>query len=237
MNAIIDKRSIDEVIADVCVQIIREPLLYFSEADVQQMLVQALNRIRALHVLVETSVSRGSISKGMYHTNLVHREYGGEEGRRVDVVIFDPDDVAKINCTNLKIGHSYLKPLYAFEIGTEKTSDTSTHLKKDLDKLKNIKDTGYIIHFFKDTTLAPTGSASRRRTENKIDQSFKAAFHSLRDIVASNIRVLAILVRTGRKQTGMRGKCEVFNQQNETWGKVNVKRTDQIKTAILKQLE
>ena len=235
--AIVDKRAIDSVIADICIQIIQEPLLYFSEADVQQMLVKTLDEVDALRVLVKTSVQRGQGSKGVYHTKLVHREYGGGEGRRVDVVIFDPADAAKINSTNLMIGRTYLTPLYAFEIGTEKTADAATHLKNDLEKLKGVKATGYIIHFFKDTTLAPTGTASRLRTEHKIQQSFKGAFHSFKDSFTAHIRVLAILVRTGRRQMGMRGKCEIFDQQREAWTKVNVKRPDQIKSAILKQLE
>jgi hypothetical protein len=236
MKTIVKKSDIDNAIADVCAQIIYEPMLYFSEADVQQMLVNTLKDVDSLIATVATSIPRGQGSKGKYRTQLVHREYGAGEGRRVDVVIFDPDDAAKINNTNLTIGRTYLKPLFAFEVGTEKTSDTATHLKNDLNKLRGIKGSGYIIHFFRDTTRAPTGSASRHRTEEKIEQSFRVAFNSVRAEIAANIRILAVLLRTGRKQARILGKCEIFDQQNGVWNKVNVKKSNQLKEAVRKQL-
>jgi hypothetical protein len=236
MTTVMDKIDIDNAITDVCVKIIQEPLLYFSEADVQQMLVQALNGIDGLGVPVETTVPRGLGSKGKYSTQLVHREYGAGEGRRVDVVIFDPVDAAKIDDANLMIKGAYLKPLYAFEIGTEKTADTAAHLKNDLAKLSCVKGTGYIIHIFKDTTLAPTGSDRRSRTEIKIIESFWKPFELSCVDIASDVRVLAILLRTGRNQARMRGKCAIFDRQQQDWANVNVNDETRIRSAIQKQL-
>ena len=237
MTAEVDKKAIDRMITDVCVRIIREPLLYFSEADVQQMLVESLRTVDSLRRTVPTLVPKGLGSKNRHHTQLVHREYGGGDGRRVDVVIFDPKDVDNINDTNLMAGGTYLRPLYAFEIGTEKTADTDTHLKSDLAKLQNVKGAGYIIHFFRDTTLSPTGSGSRRRTEDKIDRSFRDAFNSIGGNIDEKIHVLAILLRTGRNQARMLGKCEVFDQEQGAWVKVNVAKESALREAILKQLK
>ena len=36
------KNDINNAIADTCIEIIQEPLLYFSEADIQQLLVENL---------------------------------------------------------------------------------------------------------------------------------------------------------------------------------------------------
>jgi hypothetical protein len=238
VTTIVDKRNIDNAIADVCVRIIQEPLLYFSEADVQQMLVQALNGVGRLGAPLETSVWRGKDSKGKYRTGLVHREYGAGEGRRTDVIIFDPEDVPRIDGTNLTIKGEYLNPLYAFEIGTEKTADAASHLRKDIGKLKRVKrnGAGYVIHFFKDSTSTRTGAPRRQATEDKIDQSYREAFSSMQPAGEDNIRILAILLRTGRDQTRMLGKCEIFDRQRRDWVKVNVNNEDRIRAAIQKQL-
>jgi hypothetical protein len=149
--------DINQAIAEVCIQIIREPLSYFSEADIQQLLVEELRKIKPISKSYPTSVPKGKGAKSIYKTSLLHREYGGGNGTRIDVVIIDPDDVRKINNINLTIGKEYLKPAYAFELGTEKSSDTSAHFQNDLKKLgKGTKEkgTGYLIHFYKDVTQA-----------------------------------------------------------------------------------
>ena len=227
--------DIDRVIAEVCIQIIREPLSYFSEADIQQLLVEELRKFEPISKSYPTSVSKGKGSKSTYSTPLVHREYVGGGGTRIDVVIFDPDDVRKINNVNLMIGKQYLRPAYAFELGTEKSSNTATHFQNDLKKLsKRTKGTGYLIHFYKDITQARTGTRSRDNTEEKIYREFKQVFSANQTHNAVNVKILAILLRTYRNQEKMRGKCEIFNGQD--WVKINVSRNAAIRSAILKQL-
>jgi hypothetical protein len=230
------KPEIDGAVANVCLDIIKEPLTYFSEADVQQLLVEELRKIKAIGKAYPTSVPRGKSSKGTYRTSLIHREYGGGGGgTRIDVVVFDPDDVAKINKVNLTIGPNYLRPAFAFELGTEKTTDAADHFESDLDKLsKRIKGTGYIIHFYKDTTQARTKTRSRQKTEKKIETKFKKIFEARQELKIANIKILAILLRTYRQQKKMRGKCEIFN--GEAWAKVNISRDSSLRDAILQQL-
>ncbi len=98
------KIDIDNAIANACLRIIKEPLIYFSEADVQQLLVEHLRSIDPLRKAYPTSVRKGKGSKGTYYTLLVHREYGGGGRTRIDVVVFDPEDVAGIDNVNLTIG-------------------------------------------------------------------------------------------------------------------------------------
>lgn len=229
------KDSIDDAIADVCLRIIKEPLIYFSEADIQQLLVEALRRIEPLQKIYPTAVQKGKGSKATYRTTLVHREYGGGGRTRLDIVVFDPADVAKIDNVNLTIRGKYLKPAYAFELGTEKTPDTKTHLENDLKKLhRRTKGIGYIIHVYKDVTQARTGTRSREKTEGKIENQFKDAITAKYNQEMPNIKMLAILLRTYRHQTRMRGKCEIF--KGETWRKVNVSRDSSLRSAIIKQL-
>jgi len=229
------KNKIDLAIAKVCIQIIKEPLSYFSEADIQQLLVEELRKIEPISKSYPTSVHKGKGSKGTYSTSLLHREYGGGSGTRIDVVIFDPDDVKKINNVNLTIGKKYLSPAYAFELGTEKTSDTLKHFENDLQKLEKSKGTRYLIHFFKDVTQARTGTISRIKTEEKILKKFKQVFSFTKTEQMTNVKILAILLRTYRNQEKMRGKCEIFNRKE--WIKTNVNKEKELQDAILKQLE
>jgi hypothetical protein len=229
------ENSICEAIAKTCVTIIKEPLSYFSEADVQQLLVENLRKIPALHKSYPTAVLKGKGSKARYTTPLVHREYGGGERTRIDAVVFAAEDVATINDVNLTVDGKYLAPRYAFELGTEKIADIASHVKSDLHKLGACKDKGYLIHFYKDVTQAATGTKSRVLTEEKIQRSFKAAFEDLNREEQGKVKLLAILLRTYRNQTKMRGKCEIYNGQ--TWVKVNVGRDHELREAVLAQLK
>jgi hypothetical protein len=242
------KEDIDKVIADVCIQIIKEPLTYFSEADIQQLLVEGLRKTE-LGKSYPTSVLKGKGAKSAYKTSLLHREYAGGGGTRIDIVIFDPKDVRKIDDVNLKSEKKYLDPVYAFELGTEKTSGTVDHINKDFTKLSKCvkpKGTGYIIHFYKDFTKAATGTISRDKTEEKILKEFKQAFVDIKEKFneifsikqteqIANVKILAILLRTYRNQKKMRGKCEIF--VGDKWIKTNVSRDVALRDAILKQLK
>ena len=112
--------------------------------------------------------------KGTYRTSLVHREYEGGGGTRIDVVVLSPADVAQIDSANLTNRGKYLLPAYAFEIGTEKTSDTRRHLESDLKKLATrSQGTGCAIHIFRDTTRSVSGTESRGRTDARLERDFK----------------------------------------------------------------
>jgi len=237
------KNDIDHAVANVCIQIIKEPLSYFSEADIQQLLVEELRKIKPISKAYSTSVQKGKDAKSKYTTSLLHREYGGEGGRRIDIVIFDPVDVAKIDNANLKVGNDYLRPVYAFELGTEKSNNAAEHVKNDIEKLsqRTKNGIGYLIHFYKDITQSATGTKFRDKTEEKIEKEFKQVFDKkeiekifkAEDIV--NVRILAILLRTFRNQKKMWGKCEIFD--GNKWIKTNIGSDEKLKGAILEQLE
>lgn len=225
--------EINNAIVDFLIKTIREPLIYFSEADLQQMLVEKLGKIKSLSKLYPTSVKKGKDSKSVYKTSLIHREYGSGEGRRFDVVIFDKDSVGAINNINLTKGKEYLKPIYAFELGTEKSTDTKTHFGNDLKKLKNCKESGYLIHIYKDVTTSKSGTASREKTEEKIKLKFKDVFN--KNISKQNVKILAVLLRVYRAQSKIVGKCELFS--NGEWVKINISSRESLSEQVLKQLK
>ena len=201
----------------MCVKIIQEPYNYFSEADIQQLLAEKLRKIthdkeEIIAKLYPTNIKRGKGAKGEYKTSLLHREYGGGDKTRIDIVVFDPADVRKINDVNLRETKTkYLKPAYAFELGTEKTTNIFKHVQNDLKKLRRrTKETGYLIHFYKDSTKSIAGTTRRVETEAKIFKQFKQVFDE-KPQGNSKVKLLAILLRPCRKQKHFRGKCEIFD--------------------------
>ena len=198
----------------------------------QQLLVERLRQIEPLSKMHPTAVHKGRGSKGAYRTSLVHREYGGGGGTRIDVVVFGPADVAQIDNASLTNRGKYLRPAYALEIGTEKTSDTRRHLESDLKKLAaRTQGTGYAIHIFRDTTRSASGTESRGRTDARLERDFKDVVARLAPQAPANVKVVAILVRVGRDQPRTRGKCEVLD--GARWRKVNVGDRAALRKAVL----
>ena len=225
----------------MCVKIIQEPYIYFSEADIQQLLAEKLRKIthdkeEIIEKLYPTNIKRGKGAKGEYKTSLLHREYGGGDKTRIDIVVFDPADVSKINNVNLRKTTTYLKPAYAIELGTEKTTNIRTHVQNDLKKLRRrSKETGYLIHFYKDPTKSKAGTPRRVKTEAKIYKQFKQVFDE-KPQGNSKVKLLAILLRPCRKQKHFRGKCQIFNGELKEWDTVNVKNDNKLREAVRKQL-
>jgi len=228
----VDTGAINDAITDFLIKVVREPLIHFSEADLQQLLVEELRKIDTLSANYPTKVRRGQNSKSVYQTSLIHREYGGGQGSRIDVVIFDQHDVNEIDDINLTKGKKYLKPLFAFELGTEKTSDTKGHFDNDIKKLGKSKETGYLIHIYRDKTKAKSGSQSRKKTEENIKSGFKEVFAQYR--ADPKIKILAVLLRIYRHQTRILGKCEICCSGK--WKKININNEDKLREEILEQL-
>ena len=234
MNCTINKDDIDNAIAKACIEIIQEPLIYFSEADIQQLFAEELKKIEALKEPYQTLIHKGKNSKSIYKTSLLHREYGGGAGTRIDIVIFSENDVKKIDDLNLKIGNKYITPEFAFELGTEKTINIKKHMGNDIKKLNNVKNTGYIIHIYKDRTKSPTGTRKRDNTVEKIRNDFKIVFKNNK---CTNVKIkkLAILLSPFKEQTLTRGKCEIYN--GNRWEKVNVNDKSALRKKITDQLD
>jgi len=227
------KNDIDNAIVETCIKIIKQPLLYFSEADIQQLLAEELKKIEALKEPYQTLIHKGKNSKGFYKASLLHREYGGGGGTRIDIVIFSENDVKQIDDLNLKIGKKYITPEFAFELGTEKTINIKKHLINDIKKLNKVRNTGYIIHIYTDRTQSVTGTKLRKNTKDKIVRDFKSVFENNK-CTNDNIKKLAILLSPFKEQTLTRGKCEIFN--GSRWEKVNVAVESALRKKIIEQL-
>ena len=228
------KDDIDNAIVETCIKIIQEPLLYFSEADIQQLLAEELKKIEALKESYQTLIHKGKNSKGFYKASLLHREYGGGGGTRIDIVIFSENGVKQIDDLNLKIGKKYITPEFAFELGTEKTINIKKHLINDIKKLNKVRNTGYIIHIYTDRTQSMTGTKLRKNTKDKIIRDFKSVFENNK-CTNDNIKKLAILLSPFKDQKSTKGKCEIFN--GSKWEKVNVNDKSALRKKITDQLD
>jgi len=211
---------LNRVIARFCSEVAAEPLSFFSEADLQGMLYAKL--IAEFPEQAGTSYARGPNSKGKYATGLVHREYGAGGGRRIDISLFDPKDIATIDGPNLMAGKRYIKPRFAIELGTEKTLDAAGHIDRDLAKLSTATERGYLIHFFRDVTRADTGTNRRVETEKKIRRIFARPVRSAQ--IPPNVVALFFLLRVARSHKKILGKCELFNPDTGKWQKINLQR-------------
>jgi len=83
--------------------ILTNPAIFFSEADVQAILYKKISDIPEYASLHDTACSIGlnqfgDPSGSMYKTNLLHREYGVNDGKgsRVDIAILNPSDISNI---------------------------------------------------------------------------------------------------------------------------------------------
>ena len=237
------KVQIDDKIAEFCYKIIREPLLYFSESDLQQLLTEELRKIPLFKKLYSTDVNRGPGSETKYETSLLHREYAGGNKRRIDIVIFNDKEVENIDNPNLEIGNSYANIDYGFELGTEKTSDTLEHLYRDIDKLIECRKNGYIIHFFKDNTVASTGTKRREKTDNKIKDSFKKVFEEKMHCYIpylenkNKIKIIAISLKVYRPNEKIIGKCQIYSQYSRNFEEINISSRKNILQRIKNNLK
>jgi hypothetical protein len=226
-----------DAVADFCVGVIKEPLSHFSEADLQQLLAETLRKIPKLADDRPTGVPRGQGAKTTYRTSLIHREYGGGEGTRIDVVVLDPADVEKIPTPSLTDDQRhYLKPVFAFELGTEKSADTAGHLKGDIEKLRNasVQTQGCIIHMYRDVGASGRESERREKTQDKILREFKQPFESAfaDPNIPAHIAMIPILLHTSQGVDNPRGKCEILHCKE--WEKINVGNEGYIRDAILR---
>jgi len=224
-----DRLRLDGVIADFCRAVVAEPLCYFSEADLQGMLYARM--VSAFPAQVETSCNRGPDSKGCYRTGVVHREYGAGGSRRIDIALFSEKDVAAISGPNLKLGSTYMKPRFAIELGTEKTVDTAAHIASDLEKLSQATERGYLIHFYRDASKADSGTPTRAKTEQRLEDAFRLPVVNARS--HDKVRSLCFLLRIARSSRTIHGKCELFHPESGAWRKVNLGR---VREAVLETL-
>jgi len=183
--------------------------------------------------MVPTGVRRGPGSKSYFKTPQVHREYGAGGGRRIDLVVLPKAELKRCD-RNLTLKGKYIAPDFIFELGTEKSIDAAAHMENDVDKCGLATKTGYLIHFLRDITSAPTGSRGRASTEAKIDRIFRKHVEKFyKSDIPSHVKSLFFILKIARIQGNIWGRCELFNPNGAKWMKVNTKSVGSVSKALL----
>ncbi len=143
-----------EAITRVIETINQTPFIFNSESDIQGLIYsELLKEYDTKHKL-----GLFDCNGKEYLTNLVHQEYFAGEGGRIDIVVFDKDEISKIDTNWLvfkspeKKGYSSVRLQDAIEIkinigGADKNLEI--RLKKDIERLTELLNTEKIksAHF------------------------------------------------------------------------------------------
>jgi len=218
------KNLLIEKSEDILTFILKNPAVFFSEADIQALFYERLRELDELKLLYDTGCSIGlnqyeNESDKKYQTYAIHREYGLNNGKssRVDLALLNPEDISSIaDPINLKdANNKYLTPDYIFEFGTDKSAKSCKsfyrHLLKDTEKLKFAKKRGYLIHVQRNYLRGKANNANKE----KYDQ-YTAAIKRLSKNLPQNINLLYFKVDVGgpKRLIKKEGKVKIFQNNS-----------------------
>jgi len=198
-------QGINEKIAEGLDFILKNPAIFFSEADIQSIFYENLKNINGLNKLHHTGCTiglnqYGEESSQKYQTYAIHREYGLNDNKnsRVDLAIFNPDDIAKIqDPVNLKDSdNKYLEPDYIFEFGTEKSAQSSDnlfkHIDNDIEKLNKARKGSFLIHIQRNYLRGQNSEGNREKHD-----AYQNIVCEKKETLKDNIKVLYFKVDIG----------------------------------------
>lgn len=232
------ENDVKKAVIDFCMEVIKEPLVYFNESDLHLLLAEKLYDEHPLLKKPEhkTNLSPEDNSERQYKTRLLHREYGGGERTRIDIVIFDKEDVKDISHSHLtkESEEDYLSPLFGFELGIS-LEDVEEHIGNDIKKLKKCKKNGYILHIIKND--------NKEEIENKaqtINKKFKKVISetSKQNNDKNKIKIIALVLNLFKKQG--EPVCEIFDKNNpkewKPYEKIDDRKLEEIRKILYSQL-
>jgi hypothetical protein len=203
---------------EIITKLLKNPLMFVSEADVHKFVMWELMKIKELNPenLVETSCSIGINNAGVpskvgYKTTLIHSEYGNQlkKKERSDIVILNIEDVKKIDdpldlkTDDLQGNKNWIIPDYILEFGTEKSAKSAEkfkeHIEKDLAKIANSKVNGFLIHIHRNYIKSKEGYLKLNKA--KIDEYIQRYAQVIKnnEIDQDKIRVLIAIVDIGNE--------------------------------------
>ena len=215
--------EINDLVIEFIVEVINNPLIFFSEYDLQSILFSKL--YNKYSKKIPTSYQKGNNSKTCYTTIQIHREYGlnNDPNSRMDLVFLDKEEIKKINTANLTIDKKYVEPIIGFELGTHKITDFFEHLKNDVSKLSKLKH-GYIIYIIRDETKSASFTDTGLKTINKIENKIANPLSNYS--FPDNIIPLIFLVKIQKKEN-LWGKCNYFNQRTKKFEPIGLNKIEE----------
>lgn len=230
----IKKDDVDQAVLDFCMEVVKEPLIFFNEYDLHLLLVEKLyDKYKILkEKKYNTNLSYKKNLHDNYKTRLIHREYGRGNSTRCDIVIFDEKDAKNIENSHLclKKDDDYLSPKFAFELGIS-LEDTKKHINSDIAKLSKCKKDGkgYIIHIIRNDNKEE--SIKKGKT---IEEKFKYIIDKTNPIIPPNIKMIAIILNIFKKNDEF--YCEIFDKRGNEWKSFDKSDNEAIRETIKLQL-
>jgi hypothetical protein len=220
-------RDIDKAVAETVYHVCTNPLAIVSETDIHMLLAHRLMQIKSLSPtdLYATNCTIGrhdshSISQAKYKTGLLHKEYGisGMPNSRIDIVVLNRNEVSDIDQPlSLKYKKKWLRPEYAFELGTEKSAGSDVVLKKhltnDLKKLSFSRIRGYLIHIHRNYCQTTGVRLGKNRIKiQEYEKIIKQTIKSIKPDQKQKIRLIVAIIDIGSmgRRIGREGKVKLF---------------------------
>ena len=170
--------SVEENIDKIINEINENPLIFHREADISAMLFNELNK--KYNKLHETALG--------YKTGAVHCEYFGGGRTRFDLVVFNEDDIQRINKESLEISKSkeYVKLDVAIEIKTDHGWHGKEKMWKlienDINKLVKLRQVNRDIQLFYIYIVRSDTTNERKKdyiTKNRIRAGNECKKHNI----------------------------------------------------------
>jgi len=211
------KKAVDDVLGKLTDEFIRNPMRFFSEADIHWYFCHLLLREKSFDKLIPTKFKNNSEN---YKTILLHQEYGlrTKKGKRIDIAILDAEGVNTINEYNLKCNKNYVKPFIGIEFLTEKNyggkkawDDPWNKIGNVHKKLKNNEiEYPYLVFYYRKIE-------KRKQSINNVDQ----IKNKIKELYERNRKGKVKIIGVIRDIYG--NGCEKFENGNWNKGKLRKK--------------
>ncbi len=167
-------RMVRESVKQLIFEVVKNPLLHFSEKSLQVRLAAKLLTHPELSTPIQTGIyerygrqirrlgSTKSYLDDALSVPPLQMEYGTNDSGpyRIDIAILDPTEIRSIDDWRLQARRRYLDPQVGIEIGTEKSGMrkmSGEHLENDAFKLRNCR-TAYVLNVLRNTNVCAKGT-------------------------------------------------------------------------------
>ena len=188
----IDK-AVRNAIKGLLIEVIDQPLFYFSEVGLHMKFASKLLEQKDLFKPIKIEGYEEEL-----RVSPLQMEYGVHDQKyaRTDISILDPGEIKKIDDWDFKLtdenGRRFIVPLIGIEFGTEKSGSkiySGEHLKNDAEKIKDCPY-GYCINIIRNTNKKFLDKDPKKK--KKLDD-FKEKYNNF-NVQYSNITWIGLIV-------------------------------------------
>ncbi len=185
---------------------------FFSEKDVHWLFCRRLERELVGSGVQEEVDQTWPTNIDRFSTSLIHQEYGTPQrgGERYDICLLPPDQVARIDGYELKIGKDYVRPLAIVEYTTERYG-TFRNKKAGIERGNWVDKFAWDISKLRRSGAEHTYAELLYRVTTKTDEG------SRRHMERYSPRLLSVLRRARSKASSLQVSANVSYLLWEKW--------------------